>query len=111
MNSNHDFSSTATRDEHHPQIALTEHYQHNRSCGTAEGVLAIVSDLWNSYSYQDWVPTCPSLPFQGKEITQSEWESWHRPLDPVPTEEETLQMVELRRRKYRRWKRQLKQNQ
>lgn len=51
------------------------------------------------------------LPFQKKyrELMLTECmqcHQWHRPLDPVPTEEEMIRMIELRRRNFRRRKKQ-----
>jgi hypothetical protein len=111
MDSYYSSLSSTPSEEHHPQQKfLTNYNQYNAatSCCIMEGMVAVVTELVNAYLEQEEVQNLLPLPFQKKnqELSQRKLDNWYRPLDPVPTEEETLQMINVRRKKCRRRKKQ-----
>lgn len=74
-------------------------------------IMEFLSEIFYGYYEKEEVQRLLPLPFQKKyrELMSADClqcHQWHRPLDPVPTEEEMFRMIELRRRNCRRRKKQ-----
>ena len=108
-------SSTPSSTINQVDNALTNYQPYYCSAASAisclDEIVVLVSEIFYEYYEKEEVQRLLPLPFQKKykELMSSEcmqWHEWHRPLDPVPTEEEMLQMIDLRRKKCRRRKKQ-----